>query len=527
MASRRRVSNPNWPHAILMTDSWTAARREARIPSWSNRILIAAVVGIFFLTLYPFQFSLVRRGLPFLLNGWGKGSGAVDVFLNVLLFIPFGFGLAESLRERGRSRAAALGLALVAGAALSYTVELLQFFIPMRDSGWGDVVTNSTGSALGSLVYEFGGATILGFASHVESAFITWLNWRRVTLGFLLYVGMWLAVSIHFQREVRIIDWAPHSMLLIGSSAAEEPDSAWNGRVFEVEFWNRVLPETVAKAITSGGPQTGPPPLASYNLSGSPPFQDRRRILPDLAWVHDPSASAPPVAEASWLMSGAPISSLVNQIARTNRFSLHVLCQASPAVARNRRIVVIAQLPGSMNLVLDQKGTQLGFWFRNPLSAKRPRLAWDVPNVFAPDQVRNLLISYDGSRLALYVDGRKEGRPYELGPGAGLASLLHGIKSGELEGYHDIFYAIVFFPPGCLLGLGWRKLSSQSALRLALMLLGVLVVPFLFEICLSFAASASVWFGNMVLSMLLVLAGAFWINADHHRPESRKSAELA
>ena len=329
----RFVPNSNWPRAILMTDSWAAVRCEPRTPSWSNRILFFAVVGILFLTLYPFQFSLVRHGLPFLLIGWGKDAGAVNAFLNVLLFIPYGFGLAESLRERGKSRAAVLGITFLAGALFSYTVEFFQFFIPVRDSGWGDVVNNSTGSALGSLVYEFGGATILSFASQVESAFVTWLNWRRVIVSLFLYVGVWLAVSIHFQREVRIIDWAPHSMLLIGSSATEEPDAAWDGRVFEVEFWNRALPETVAKAMTAGDPQTDPPPLASYNLSGSPPFQDRRRVLPGLAWVRDPSASAPPVAEASWLMSRAPISSLVNQVARTNRFSLHVLCQASPAGA--------------------------------------------------------------------------------------------------------------------------------------------------------------------------------------------------
>jgi glycopeptide antibiotics resistance protein len=510
-----------------MTDSWAAVRRDARTASWSNRILFAAVVGILFLTLYPFQFSLVRHGLPLQLNGWGKDSGPLNVFLNILLFVPYGFGLAESLRERGRSRAAVLGIALVAGALLSYTVELLQFFIPMRDSGWGDIVTNSAGSALGSLVFEFGGAAILSFVSHVESAFITWLNWRRVIVGFLLYVGVWLTVSIHFQREVRITDWVAHSMLLIGSSAEEEPDSAWNGRVFEVEFWNRTLPETIAKAISAGGPQTAPSPLASYNLSGNPPFQDQRHFLPDLAWVRDPSASAPPVAGASWLMSHAPVSSFVNQVARTNRFSLHVLCQAGSAVARNRRIVVIAQLPGPMNLELTQKGTELGFWFRNPLSVGRPRLAWEVPNVFAPDQVRNLFISYDGSRLTLYVDGKKEGRPYQLGPGAGLASLLFGIKSGELEGYHDVFYAMVFFPAGCLLGLGWGKLASQASVRLAVTLLGVSVVPVFFEICLAFGGTASLWLGNIALSILLVLAGGFWVNADRRRLDSRDSAELS
>ena len=110
-------------------------------------------------------------------------------------------------------------------------------------------------------------------------------------------------------------------------------------------------------------------------------------------------------------MSRAPISSLVDQVDRTNRFSLHVLCQAG--VRRSSGIAALWSLRNSRVLWIwswIRKAAQLVFWFRNPLSAKRPRLAWGVPNVFAPDQVRNLLISYDGSRLALYVDG-KERRP--------------------------------------------------------------------------------------------------------------------
>lgn len=503
-----------------MTDSWSTVRGEPRAPSWSNRILIAAVVGIFFLTLYPFRFSLVRHGSPFLLEGWGKDADALDVLLNVLLFIPFGFGFAESLREHGRSRAAVFGVTLLAGALFSYSVELLQFYIPIRDSGWEDVVTNSTGSVLGFLVYELGGAAILRVASRMESSFVTWLNWRRLMVVLLFYVGVWLGASIPLQRQARITGWGQNPMLLIGSSAAEESASAWNGRVFQIELWSQALPDRVARAITAGRPEGDPVPLGSYNLSGSPPFQDQRHVLPGLVWVRDSSMSAPPVVGASWLTSRAPISAWVNQVERTNRFSLHVLCQPG-AAPRNRRVVVIAQLSGPINLELSQKGTQLIFWFRNPLSANRPRLAWDVPDAFPPGQLRNLLLSYDGSRLALYVDGQEEGRPYRLGPGAGLASHLHRIKSGELSGYHHIFYAIVFFPAGCLLGLGWWELASVAGLRTMVALLGVIVVPVLFEICLAFAGNTSVWLGNIAFSMLLVLAGAFWVNADGRQRSPR------
>jgi hypothetical protein len=165
-------------------------------------------------------------------------------------------------------------------------------------------------------------------------------------------------------------------------------------------------------------------------------------------------------------------------------------------------------------LELRQENTNLSFWFRNSLSAGRPRLAWDVANVFVPNQLRSLVLSYDGSRLALYVDGKEVGRPYQLGPGTGLAALLHRIKWGELDGYRHIFYAMIFLPVGCLLGLGWRNLASPARLRLLVVVLGAVVLPVLFEIVLAYAGSTSVWIGNIVLSMLLVLGAAFWVNAD-------------
>lgn len=507
-----------------MTDPWTAVRSEARNPSWSNRILIATVVGISFLTLYPFRFSLARHQPPFLLAGWGKDAGALDVFLNILLFVPYGFGLAETLRERGKSRAAALGITFLAGALFSYSVELLQFYIPMRDSGWGDVVTNSTGSVLGSLVYELAGAATLRVASRMESALVAWFNWRRLAVGVPLYVGVWLAIAIPLQREARITDLAPNPMLLIGGSTVKNPFFAWRGRIYEVELWNRALPNDIARAITSGGAAEVPAPLASYTFSGSPPFQDQRRLLPDLIRMLD--ASLPPLAGATELISRAPVSALVSQIERTNQFSLRVLCQPGPLPIKHGRIVSIVHPSGAVDLELRQENTNLSFWFRNSFSANRPRLAWDVPNVFAPGQPRNLLLSYDGSRLALYVDGREEGRPYQLGPGTGLAALLHRIKWGELDGYHYIFYAVVFLPAGCLLGLGWSNLASQAGLRLLVILLGAFI-PVLFVIGLAFGGNTSVRFGNIVLALVLVLASAFWVNADGHQPESGRSAAVA
>jgi hypothetical protein len=72
--------------------------------------------------------------------------GGEDAFLNVLLFIPFGFGL----RLRGMNRWRAWALTI----ATTVLVETLQIYIPGRDSTLGDVVMNSVGGLAGILLCD-------------------------------------------------------------------------------------------------------------------------------------------------------------------------------------------------------------------------------------------------------------------------------------------------------------------------------------------------------------------------------------
>src|SRR5215470_19524123 len=91
---------------------------------WSVRILALGLAGIFFLTLYPFRFAIPRSsaspGWPFLLGGFEKTFSPFAIFLNVLLFIPFGFGLAGQIKKRGGGPLETAFLTFAAGALLSY-----------------------------------------------------------------------------------------------------------------------------------------------------------------------------------------------------------------------------------------------------------------------------------------------------------------------------------------------------------------------------------------------------------------------
>jgi len=78
-------------------------------------------------------------------------SYAVDVAVNIAGFIPFGFLLTALLWSTTRNHRPVL-TAILAGAFLSLTIELLQGYIPQRASGMTDVITNTLGTATGAII---------------------------------------------------------------------------------------------------------------------------------------------------------------------------------------------------------------------------------------------------------------------------------------------------------------------------------------------------------------------------------------
>ena len=81
---------------------------------------------------------------------WGYWK---NVLINVGGFVPLGFFLFAYLTTTNRfRRPAAVTIGL--GFIVSLTIELLQAWLPTRDSGTTDIVTNTLGSALGVGLYR-------------------------------------------------------------------------------------------------------------------------------------------------------------------------------------------------------------------------------------------------------------------------------------------------------------------------------------------------------------------------------------
>jgi len=492
--------------------------------SWSSRVLLLSVAAILFLTLYPFRFDFARHVarplFPFSLGGWGKDMGHLDDFLNVLLFLPYGFGLSEKLRERGKSRLATIGFTLAAGALLSYAVELLQIYVPQRDSGWEDVLTNSLGAVVGGILFDLCGGATLRLLSSTERELGAWLTFRRAALVLLLYVGCWCAIAAQLQKESRLSNWSSDSLLAIGNSASSHFPPNWKGQVFEVEMWDHAVSPEFVRALSSRDPVDAADldAMVAYRFSDSAPFQDGRHLLPALSWMPQApssiSASDVFLDGKSWLISSGPVSLLVNKLEKTGQFSLRVVCEPSEISGTNARIISISSPSGTANLQLRQEDASLVFWFRTPLSIDRGRMSWTIPNAFAATETRDVLLSFDGASVNLFINGNKHDRSYELGPGAALARFVRRIKAPELEGYEYLFCALVFFPAGCLLGLTWRTATEHRIGRLSLLVLGFVLPSLMLEIVLVHVSGRAVSLENISLSILLALSGSLWMNAD-------------
>jgi hypothetical protein len=77
-----------------------------------------------------------------------------DISINILGFVPFGFVFVAYLTWNRNVRHSTI-LTILCGAAISLTIEILQEYIPGRDSGILDVLTNTLGTSLGALIFRW------------------------------------------------------------------------------------------------------------------------------------------------------------------------------------------------------------------------------------------------------------------------------------------------------------------------------------------------------------------------------------
>jgi VanZ family protein len=120
----------------------------SRLP---HALAVVTALAIVYASLQPFgEWLAPVPGTRF----WPLAPGPIrttrfDVIANVLSYVPL--GLFAALIPRRASAIARVGLALATGAALSFALESLQWFLPPRHANLLDFVANSLGALAGGL----------------------------------------------------------------------------------------------------------------------------------------------------------------------------------------------------------------------------------------------------------------------------------------------------------------------------------------------------------------------------------------
>lgn len=482
--------------------------------SWSIRLLTLAAAGILFLTMYPFEMGHAKwhGHRPVLLLGHGgKSGGAVDIALNILLFIPFGFGLGSKLL-RSKSWKTALVYTTLAGTLFSYGIELAQLYIPARDSGWNDVVTNTAGSLLGFLIASLIASRLFGMFSGWQRNLQVWLAPRRLLCVLLVYFAIWFAGSALLEREVGLGNWRTDCFLTFQNDATGR--HPWGGKLLQVQIWNRGLSNSTAETLTSTA-QAGSAgdPLVNIDFARNTAAQEPVSQAHPLSSSSDEDAGYPSHLEAMAGASSAPADNLVNSIKQANQFSIRAVLDPAIWPRTDGRIISLSEATGISDFYVNQEADSLVFWFRTPLTARHRALSWKISKALRTDGTRVVLFSYDGSAISCYIDGtRIESHPW--GAGTALASHFRRyLKQAELKGYRDIYYALVFFPAGALLGIFPARFARQAGV-FASLVLTMLIAPVFLEWVLIVVSKGPFSGGNVALSVIPAVLGLLWMKAD-------------
>ena len=151
-------------------------------------LVIFSILVVLVATLYPFNFALPDNiSKRELVNSFDNNSFFSDQVNNVLLFLPFGFGLTGLLQGKKTKLILQLIAVTLASAGLSSTVELLQIMVPSRTPTPADIFNNSFGGFLGLICfYIWNSQSFKAILQRIESSKAS-NSISKITLFYRLY----------------------------------------------------------------------------------------------------------------------------------------------------------------------------------------------------------------------------------------------------------------------------------------------------------------------------------------------------
>ncbi len=237
---------------------------------------LAGLAVILLLTLAPasdIQGISFRTPLLCLICG---DEGGADVANNLLLFLPLAIGLRLSGESWSRT--------VAAGAMLSFTIELLQYWVvPGRDASLSDLLTNTTSTAIGAWI-----AGVLPRLAAPSARLARRLLAGGVT-GVLVLLSLWAWL---------LMPWSPPGNFVSLWADSSAGADAFKGRVQAVRIDGMPMPAggvPPASAKIRDGLDHGAVTLDADVISGKP-ARDRLWIF--ALWHQSPEIGGLTLSQA-------------------------------------------------------------------------------------------------------------------------------------------------------------------------------------------------------------------------------------
>ena len=409
------------------------------------------------LTLFPYEFQpLARQSGDLPVDHFGPLTwhhDPVDWLLNILLFMPFGFGMVSLFSYFGWPSSWRRGLALGASFILTTIIEFLQIYLPRLPS-YSDLLANMIGALLGIIIFEKHGRQLIDALSRFTSD-VAQMRYRRLLVIALIgYLGFLTGLFLISRNLTSLRNWNDSYHLVLGNEhTANRP---WRGvihvlRVAEWDLSRQDVAELLADQDTPAGDHF--PWLSTNDFNDPKEWSDSGEYIPELTWrgnADDPVISTEGVflSGSQWLESREPARRLVQALKASNHFSLHaVVASLDTAQYGPARIVSISQNPYQRNFTLGQDARDLIVRLRTPFTGEngmRPELV--VPDVFLGSEKLNLVVTYDGATLDIFINDIARHHRLELRYAAALCWGIFPFDERDLRGYKTVCHGLVAIP---------------------------------------------------------------------------------
>ncbi|NEQ84690.1 MAG: VanZ family protein [Moorea sp. SIO2I5] len=491
---------------------------------WVPRLVTGSVILVLIFTLFPFDFS-VNDGFSIqtIVNSFHHSSNLNDWLNNILLFLPFGFGLTCLMQRTKLGSLGVIVTVLIASAGLSLTVEVLQVFLPARSPTVADIWANSLGGLLGFVCFVVGRVKFICYTSAFIIRIEECLSIKTITLAFLGYFALTLLISLSLQNATNLSNWDQTFPLVLGNeSTGYRP---WQGYISQLYIADRAMSEAeVERAFSDQQSWTaiGDSLVGFYPLTGRGSYRDQTGNLPALSWQGQPpdvhNGTGVFLSANHWLKTATPPSLITQKLRQTSQFTLSVtIATADTKQSGPARIVSLSADPFHRNFTLGQQGMNLVLRLRTPITGKNglyPELI--LPKVFCNTNPHHLLISYNGSLLQLYIAQRDQSLNYysfELNPEITIFRYLLfpltnwtiNIATANPLVYRLLYYGLMFIPLGFSLGLITRFLRGFWLFDLFIIAVVILLPTWFLECILAQGSGRDMKVENLLISIGITL----------------------